>query len=210
MDFRDEECQEFVNLGAPSDPDKAQFWINLEDFKTVATYGEFWYPVPNVQFLDGTTFYQLLAAWLWGFEDKEGHWPIRYDGANEPWQGYIDPKGNRSGWRAALDPQHDYVFTMPNAKTPFYDNTFYTLVRSIFVHFTQEWGPPVPVTPHSIRHMLSTYLSRLDVNPNEIESFSYVLHHSPETHNGHYVYSNNMIRIAPAVKRMEQIFRNLL
>lgn len=208
--FTDEDFETFDDWGIPSTPDQAKFWINLEDFKTAATYGEFWYPVPNVQFMDGTTFYQLIAAWLWGFEDQEQRWPICYKKENVRWQGYIDQAGNRLGWRAALDPQHDYLFTMPSAKTPFYESTFYSLIRNLFIRFTQEDGVAIPVSPHSIRHMLSNYLDKLAISQDEEKSFSYVLHHSPEIHQDRYVYRNNMLQIAPAVKRMEQIISNVL
>jgi hypothetical protein len=207
--FTDEDFEQFHDWGVPAHPNQAQFWINLEDFKTAETYGEFWYPVPNVQFLDGTTFYQLIFAWLWGFDDQEHHWPV-CDEKNRHWQGYLDPEGNRLGWRAALEPEHDCMFTMPTAKTPFYERTFYSLVRNLFVRFTQEDGRPVPVSPHSIRHMLSNYLDKLAINQDEEKSFSYVLHHSPEIHQDRYVYRNNMARIAPAVKRMEHILNGLI
>lgn len=208
--FLDDDCEQFVDAGIPTQPDKAQFWINLEDFKTADKYGEFWYPVPNVQFVDGTTFYQLIAAWLWGFEDKEETWPTYYRENHEHWQGHIDANGNRCGWRAALEPQHDFMFTMPIAKTAFHENSFCAMIRGIFVRFTQEDGPPVPVTPHSFRHMLSGYLDSLGISGEEEKSFSYVLHHSPEVHQGRYVYRDNMARIAPAVKRMEQIIKSFL
>lgn len=205
-----EDGEKFIDQGIPSDPNDAQFWINLEHFKTAATYGEFWYPVPNVQFSDGTTFYEFIVGWLWGFWGQSETWIPYYSGENKHWQGYIDERGNRLGWRAALKPNHSLVFTMPVAGTPFYDNTFSALIKSVFVRFTQEDGAPVPVTPHSLRHMLATYLDRLGVDSEEAKSFAYVLHHSPEMHQGHYVYRDNMQRIAPAVQRMEHIIKSLV
>jgi hypothetical protein len=208
--FMDDDCEQFVSEGIPLHPDKAQFWINLETFKTAATYGEFWYPVPNIQFLDGTTFYQFIGAWLWGFWDESGRWPSYWSEENKSWQGYIDGSGNRQGWRAVLNPEHDFIFTMPQARTPFYGNTFSAIIKSIFVRFTQEDGVAVPVTPHSLRHMLATYLDRLGVDGEEAKSFAYVLHHSPEIHQGRYTYRNNQSRITPAVQRMERIIRSLI
>ncbi|MCY7273663.1 MAG: hypothetical protein LH702_07940 [Phormidesmis sp. CAN_BIN44] len=208
--FLDEDCEEFVDQGIPTDPNQAQFWINLEDFKTVETYGEFWYPVPNVQFVDGTTFYQYIVSFLWGFEDEKGVFPTYHKGENKHWQGAIDEAGNRGGWRAALQPQHERMFSMPVAKTPFDDVAFCCMIRSLFVRFTQEGGKAVPVTPHSLRHMLSAYLDKLGVAGKEEQSFAYVLHHSPEVHQGKYVYKDNMSRIAPAVMRMDEIIRSLI
>jgi len=208
--FLDEDGEEFVDQGIPSDPNKANFWINLVDFKTAETYGEFWYPVPNPQFADGTTFYQYIVSFLWGFWDEAGLFPCYHKGEDKHWQGAIDEAGNRCGWRAALQPQHDLVFTMPTAKTPFNDGAFGHMIRSLFVRFTQETGKAVPVTPNSFRHMLSTYLDRLGIGGEEEKSFSYVLHHSPEMHREKYVYRDNMTRIAPAVKRMEQIIRSFI
>ncbi len=208
--FLDENCEDFVDQGIPSEPNQAQFWINLEDFKTAETYGEFWYPVPNVQFTDGTTFYEYIVSFLWGFWDEAGVFPCYHKGEHKHWQGSINEAGERGGWRMALRLQHDLMFTMPNAKTPFNEGSFYCMVRSLFVRFTQEDGKAVPVTPHSLRHMLSTYLDRLGVGGEEEKSFSYVFHHSPEVHQGRYVYRDNMTRIAPAVKRMEQIIKSFV
>jgi hypothetical protein len=111
--FKDSDFEEFIDCGIPEEPDKAHYWVNLEDYKTVEEYGEFWYPVPNVQFADGTTFYQLISAWLWGFDDSAGKWPSCYQGDDQSWQGFIDPEGNRRGWRDALEPKHNFMFTMP-------------------------------------------------------------------------------------------------
>lgn len=208
--FLDENGEDFVDQGIPTEPNQAQFWINLEDFKTAETYGEFWYPVPNVQFVDGTTFYEYIVSFLWGFWDEAGVFPCYHKGEHKHWQGALNEAGERVGWRTALQPEHDLMFTMPNARTPFKEVPFYTMIRSLFVRFTQEDGKPVPVTPHSLRHMLSTYLDRLGVGGEEEKSFSYVLHHSPEVHQGRYVYRDNMTRIAPAVKRMEQIIKSFI
>ncbi|MBW4474992.1 MAG: hypothetical protein KME45_32120 [Stenomitos rutilans HA7619-LM2] len=208
--FLDEDCEEFVDQGIPTDPNQAQFWINLENFKTAETYGEFWYPVPNVQFVDGTTFYQYIVGFLWGFEDEKGVFPTYHQGEHKHWQGVMDQAGKRCGWRAALKPQHDKMFSMPVAKTPFDDVAFCSMIRALFVRFTQESGKAVPVTPHSFRHMLSTYLDKLGVAGKEEQSFAYVLHHSPEVHQGKYVYKDNMSRIAPAVTRMNEIIRSLI
>lgn len=208
--FLDEDGEMFVAQDVPADPNKASFWINLEDFKTVETYGEFWYPVPNVEFADGTTFYQYIASFLWGFWDESGVFPTYYQGEDQHWQGWIDANGKRCGWRDALQPQHELMFTMPVAKTPFNGNTFCGMIRSLFVRFTQEEGEAVPVTPHSLRHMLADYLDRLGIVGEEAKSFAYVLHHSPEVHQGRYVYKNNMTQIAPAVKRMKEIIRSLI
>jgi hypothetical protein len=208
--FLDDDCEQFVDRDVPADPNEASFWINLEDFKTAETYGEFWYPVPNVQFADGTTFYQYIASFLWGFWDEAGVFPTYYKEQHKHWQGWIDAEGQRCGWRAALYPQHDLIFTMPVAKTPFDENAFCSMIRSLFVRFTQESGQAVPVTPHSLRHMLSTYLDRLGIAGEEEKSFAYVLHHSPEVHQGRYVYKDNMTRITPAVKRMEEIIKSFI
>lgn len=208
--FRDDDGEQFVVQDVPADPNAANFWINLEDFKTVETYGEFWYPVPNVQFADGTTFYQYIASFLWGFWDESGVFPTYYEGEHQHWQGWIDTNGKRCGWRDALQPQHELMFTMPVAKTPFTENTFCSMIRSLFVRFTQEEGQAVPVTPHSLRHMLANYLDRIGIAGEEAKSFAYVLHHSPEVHQGRYVYKNNMMQIAPAVKRMEEIIRSFI
>lgn len=201
---------EFIDTPVPPDPNDATYWLCLEQFKTSKKYGTFWYPVPNVEFDDGTTFNQFLSAWLFGFADAAGYWPTWHKKAHANWQGYIDPQGQRLGFRAALQPQHDYVFTQPIAKTPMTRNAVWALIRSLFVHFTQADGEPVAVSPHALRHMLATFLDSFDASPQERASVIYSLHHSEVVHQESYVDSQHLQRIAPAVQCMQRIIHQLL
>jgi hypothetical protein len=200
---------EFVSQDIPADPNQAQFWLDLNEFKTAEIYGQFWYPLPNVTFIDNTTFYEFITAWLIGFEDAAGHWPVCYP--DDPlWQGYIDTNGRRQGWRAALKPDnHNHFFSQPQAKHPYTEQSFYSVVRAVFARFTQDTGRAVPVAPHSLRHMLSSYLDQLDLSRSERESFAYVMHHSLETQEKEYVYRDRVQRVAPAAERMKQLLRDL-
>lgn len=207
--FDEDTGERFTQVDFPDNPNEATLWINLEAFKTVQKYGEFWYPIPNVRFLDGTRFYEYLYAWLFGFEDRSGKWPTYHKSPNEAWQGGLDQEGNRIGWRAVLQPEHNYLFTMLLARTPYYANAMKSLVRDTFVHHTKRDGEPVGVTPHSLRHMLSDHLDEAGITKEELDSFSYVLHHTPEVHNRHYVYRNNQKKISHAVKRMNQLLTQM-
>lgn len=200
---------EFISQDIPADPNQAQFWLDLHEFKTAEIYGQFWYPLPNVTFIDNTTFYEFITAWLVGFEDSAGHWPICYP--DDPlWQGYIDADGCRHGWRAALKPDnHDFFFSQPRAKHPYTEQGFYSVMRAVFARFTQDTGRAVPVAPHSLRHMLSSYLDQLDLSRSERESFAYVMHHSLETQEKEYVYRDRLQRVAPAAERMKQLLQDL-
>ena len=200
---------EFISQDIPADPNQAQFWLDLHEFKTAEVYGQFWYPLPNVTFIDNTTFYEFITAWLVGFEDSAGHWPICYP--EDPlWQGYIDADGRRHGWRAALKPDnHDFFFSQPSAKHPYTEQGFYSVIRTVFARFTQDTGRAVPVAPHSLRHMLASYLDQLDLSRSERESFAYVMHHSLETQEKEYVYRDRLQRVTPAAERMKQLLQNL-
>lgn len=201
----------FIPANQMKDSSSAFWWINLNDFKTDETYGEFWYPVPNIQFVDGTTFYEYLEGWLFGFEDKEGKWPIYYKGKDRNWQGCITPDGKRCGWKEALKPTHDFVFTKPRTGTQYEDTDFCGLIKGIFIRFTQDdGGKPIPVTPHSFRHMLASYLDSIDVSEKERKSISYCMHHSLETHMTQYTHRENMNMIGPAVRLMNKLNQKLL
>jgi len=207
--YFDSDRETFIDQNISNNPNEAEFWLDLSEYKTASKYGRFWYPIPNITFVDGTTFYELIFAWLWGFEDTERNWPICYE-QNPLWQGYIDAEGNRMGWREALAPNgHDFFLTRPKAKDPFDAKSFCTMIQGIFTRFTQETGRPVKVSPHSMRHMLSSYLDRLELSEDEKRSFSYVLHHSPETHEESYVYRDRLRRVAPAAERMKAILQDM-
>lgn len=58
----------FVPKNKLSNPEEAKYWLHLqpEDYKTGKKYGEWYADFPNVQFSDGTNFYQYLDKWIYG------------------------------------------------------------------------------------------------------------------------------------------------
>ncbi|MBD1865578.1 MULTISPECIES: hypothetical protein, partial [Trichocoleus] len=206
-DFRGEV---FTPRDQMANPSQAQWWLAVYDFKTVERFGPFWYPLPNQQFRDGKTFYEYLEMWFFGLEDIADKWPQYYKGDNAQWQGHIDEQGQRLGWRAALEPNHDFAFSMRRTQTPHDKDSFCSLVKQIFIEFTPRLknGEIVPVTPHSFRTMLATYTAgRLTAA--EEASMAYCEHHSIEKRRTSYTLFNNMRQITEAIKVMDRINQSL-
>ncbi len=189
-------------------PKEAKYWLNLKDFKTAGTHGEFWYPVPNTRFKDGRYFYEYIDAWLFGFEDKNGTWTEHfYKGENKNWQGYISPEGIKGGWRNYFNPSHDYIFLRTRSLQPFNVSRFSSYIEQIFGKFTCDLlEEPVPVTPHSIRHMQATYTeNNMNLTNEQKESLAYCQHHTKKVREQFYSHLENMRKIAPAVEVMNQV-----
>lgn len=203
-------------------PKLAEWWLVVFDFKTVDTYGLFIYPIPNQRFRDGKTFYEYIEMWLFGLEDQQGkwltyfkrkdkEWHTYYNGDHAGWQGYIEQTkdGNllkKHGWREALKPEHDFVFTMSQTHRSFEDDatSFGKVVRGGFIRFTQDLntGKVKPVTPHSFRHMLASYTESLELTPAQEKSLAYCDHHSVEMRRGKYTFYQNMRQIKETVELM--------
>ena len=187
-------------------PEQAQWWLAVYEFKTLEYYEPFWYPLPNQRFSDRKTFYEYLEMWFFGLEDLEGKWPEYYKGKDANWHGYINEDGKKGGWREALQLNHDFAFSMPRTKRPFASTGFKNLVRDTFIQFTPQVddGRITPVTPHSFRSMLATYTDGNLTNAEEL-SMAYCEHHSVKIRRGTYTFTDNLRQIADAQRVMEQI-----
>ncbi len=197
-----------IPAASMENPKEAKYWINLKDFKTVETHGEFWYPVPNTRFKDGRYFYEYIDAWLFGFEDKNGTWTEHfYKGEDKHWQGYISPSGEKGGWRSYFNPSHKYIFLRTRTLKAFDVITFGNYIEQIFGKFTCDiLEEPVPVTPHSIRHMQATYTENsINLTNEQRESLAYCQHHTTKVRDQFYSHLENMRKIAPAIEVMNQV-----
>lgn len=208
--FGDFVDNEFTHRSKLKNPQQARWWLAVYEFKEIENYGPFWYPLPNQEFADGKAFYEYLEMWLFGLNDTEGKWESYYKGENACWQGYVDDRGHRHGWRDALKPNdHNYFFSCPISKKSYDDGEsggFTNLIKKIFIRFTPQLqrDEVVPVTPHSFRTMLISYTEG-KLSGEEESSMAYCEHHSVETRRGPYTLSNNMVQITAARKVMERI-----
>lgn len=200
----------FVPKSKMREPDQAQWWLAIYDFKTINKYGPFWYPLPNQRFVDGKTFYEYLEMWFFGLSDTEGKWDEYHDSPNEKWQGYIDRNGQKHGWRSALAPNHSFAFSKPRTQTPHDKGSLCSLVKGIFIEFTLllDRGEIIPVTPHSFRTMLATYTEG-QLTPSEEASMAYCEHHSIEKRRNTYTLFENMRKVADAISAMDRINQDL-
>lgn len=201
---------ELIPKSKLENPEQARWWLAVYEFKTEEDYGPFWYPLPNQRFIDGKTLYEYLEMWFFGLEDVEGKWTQYYSGKDATWQGYVDEKGERHGWRDALAPEHNCAFSGPKSCQPLTIGTFTYLVKGVFIRFTPdlERGKVVPVTPQSFRTMLATYTDS-KLTEREEKSMAYCEHHSVTMRRRAYTLSDNMRQIADAIKVMNRINNNL-
>ncbi|MBI4783271.1 MAG: hypothetical protein HY785_18415 [Oscillatoriophycideae cyanobacterium NC_groundwater_1537_Pr4_S-0.65um_50_18] len=137
-------------------------------------------------------FYGELEAWLFGFEDEQGNW-----------QGWISPTGQRLGWRAVFNPNHDFVFSQKNGK-PFSRSTLCNLVRSAVYSLTGQ-----ACTPHLVRDMIVTSLMERGVPEHVMEAFAYMMAHSRETQRKSYDRRSQKNKMRPAMEMMAELRKNL-
>jgi site-specific recombinase XerC len=134
--------------------------LGPEDFKTGETYSKLGekrvIPIPQ-------WYYPELEAWLFGYEDEEG-----------VWQGYVDEKGNRRGWRQVFEPRHNFVFFQKNGK-PFSSETFCGLFKQVAYRLTGKACNPQLIRDIAIAHLMNSGAS-VEV----MESLADLMGHSPQ------------------------------
>jgi site-specific recombinase XerC len=134
--------------------------LGLEDFKTGEAYTKLGkkrvIPIPQ-------WYYPELEAWLFGYEDEEG-----------VWQGYVDEKGNRCGWRQVFEPRHNFVFFQKNGK-PFTSETFCGLFKQVAYRLTGKACNPQLIRDIAIAHLMNSGAS-VEV----MESLAELMGHSPQ------------------------------
>jgi site-specific recombinase XerC len=134
--------------------------LGPEDFKTGETYSKLGVkrvlPIPQ-------WYYPELEAWLFGCEDEEG-----------VWQGYVDEKGNRCGWRQFFEPTHSFVFFQKNGK-PFTSETFCGLFKQVAYRLTGK-----AFNPQLIRNIAIAHLMNSGASVEVMESLANLMGHSPQ------------------------------
>ncbi len=126
--------------------------------------------------------YAELEAWLFGFEDADGHW-----------QGWISPDGKRQGGRAALAPKHNFVFSQKNGK-PLTDTSLYSLFRTAAYRLTGQ-----ACNPHLIRDMIVTSLMEQGAPEHMMAALAYLMAHSSHTQKKSYDRRSKQKKMQPAM-----------
>ena len=127
-----------------------------------------------------------LEAWLHGREDCSEtwhNWPSRSGTAEKSryreeqfnWCGYVEPDTNLLlGFRQALQPNHDFVFTQPNGH-PFSGKG----LKSFYEHIL--WAPlGIRSSPHDVRKSATSYFKRKGMTDAESASLAKIKSHSIE------------------------------
>lgn len=124
-----------------------------------------------------------LAAWLHGREDYSGVWfnwpPLKGCNQNrwglqqQHWCGSVDVvSGERSGFRDAFRPTHNFVFTQPNGK-PFSVSNMCRLYDAILWRYLG-----IRSNPHAVRSAVTGHFKLKGMTDAESESLAKIKSHS--------------------------------
>jgi hypothetical protein len=181
----------FTSAGNMVNPSEAKYYIHLQpqDYKTGDTYGEWLGEFPNVEFADGSKFYDYLNRWFF--------------------QGYQDETGVWHGMREIVaDPDSKTVF-IGSKKGQALERTALTgAIKYIFLRWTG-----VPVSPHDLRHLYRTYIDdpATGATQEEKESAAFWMRHSSQMAAKTYSHLNceQKLRLgAQMVERLNQLLLN--
>ncbi len=180
----------FTSVEKMANPSEAKYYIHLQpsDYKTGDTYGEWLGEFPNVEFADGSKFYDYLNRWLFqGYQDEHGMWHGMREILAAP-----DEKilfiGDKNG-RAIPQP----ILTEK--------------IKRIFLRWTG-----VPVSPHDLRHLYRTYIDdpATGASQEEKESAAFWMRHSSNMAAKTYSHLNCEQKLRLGAQMAERLNQQLL
>jgi integrase len=170
---------------------EAKYYIHLqpEDYKTGDSYGEWLGEFPNVEFGDGSKFYDYVNRWLFqGYQDKEsGKWHGMRD--------LVASAGEKT------------VFVTSTAKRSHDETSMCKVVKRIFVRWTG-----VSISPHDLRKLYRTYIDNPETGTSteERESAAFWMRHSSEMAKEVYSHLNCEQKLQLGAQMSERLNRQLL
>jgi hypothetical protein len=150
----------FTPFEKMANPSEAKYYIHLqpEDYKTGDSYGEWLGEFPNVEFPDGSKFYDYLNRWFF--------------------QGYQDANGEWHGMRELIAAQEEKTIFVKEKLGKAHDaNSMKEYIKNIFTRWTG-----VPITPHDLRHIYRSYIDypTTCATTEERESAAFWMRHSKQ------------------------------
>ena len=187
--------ERFIPQAEMQNPDKARWYIhlNMDEYKTSKTYGEWIGELPDEVFDGNKTFYNYLDRWLY--------------------HGYQDINGNWHGWRDALNPRpvkleengkeitNDFLF-VDNVGKPFSTHSITSRITNIFKRLAG-----VAVNPHLFRAIFRTHLKNTGASIAEQESAAYWMKHDIRTAETDYTFQERDVKLRPAIELMNRLNR---
>jgi hypothetical protein len=181
----------FLPVGRMANSSEAKYYIHLqpEDYKTGDSYGEWLGEFPNVEFGDGSKFYDYVNRWLFqGYQDKEsGKWHGMRD--------LVASAGEKT------------VFVTSTAKRSHDETSMCKVVKRIFVRWTG-----VSISPHDLRKLYRTYIDNPETGTSteERESAAFWMRHSSEMAKEVYSHLNCEQKLQLGAQMSERLNRQLL
>jgi hypothetical protein len=166
-------------------------WVlDIQDYKTLNTYGPQSIVIPNRRFSDGTCLYDHIERYLYGWwMPGAGENPFVYDW----WDKQL--KGQPGQWitagRAEFCPgdaccignqaqvglwSWGYFFIMPQVGQPYTSSGFKQLVATPAHRLTGKY-----LTPHVLRRVWATWAYQVGLTDHQRESLAYAMSHDVKT-----------------------------
>ena len=144
-----------------------RWYMTILDRKQSLTnrHREYHSEIPNIEYTDGRYFYQYLQEWLYEYT-------------------YVDTEGQErktNGLRAALQPQHAYLFMKKSGEKYKNPTELSRLIRDAAYRLTGK-----TINPLRFRHLFIGYVSEKMSEQTELESFAKLLGHSSEANLKNY------------------------
>ena len=143
-----------------------------ESYKTGHIYGHQVLKIPNIRFSDGSSFYDYLEMWLYGYYYAPNG-VLKANGSKFDPAGCYQPRIYET--RALFNPDHNFVFCQQNST-----NFKATNVGKFFTNLCHGLTG-VRVTPHLLRDIYATYYLDQGASDALIRSLAYAMGHSVET-----------------------------
>jgi len=180
----------FIPVDAMINPSEARYYIHLQpqDYKTGDTYGEWLGEFPNVEFDDGSKFYDYVNRWLFqGYQDKGGEWHGMRD--------LVAAAGEKT------------VVVGSTLGRSYKQTSMGNLIRRIFIRWTG-----VPVNPQELRHLYRTYIDDPATGASEAEkeSAAFWMRHSSQMAKKVYSHLNCEQKLQMGAQMSERLNRQLL
>lgn len=184
-----------INLDNPS---QAKWLIDLrpKDYKTGETYGRWIKEIPNIVYSDGRFFYDYIDEWLFNGHTKE-------DGSKCGYRDLFEPVKSKLYSR---EEEYDWFFVShykSNMGQALESSSVTGRIKSYFYNRTGS-----DVTPHTLRHIFRTEVSRHGLSQQEEEAISFLLQHSSDIGKEIYLHRTNDEIVRPGIDLIQRLDLN--
>jgi len=170
----------FLHSADSIDHEKYSYYLNIKDYKTKGSYGDFITKVPNFDFLDGSSFYDFIDRWIW--------------------EGYRE--------EVMSDPSIENFFVGVINGKPITTDGLGSIIKSSFYRSTGVKVTSHTLR-HIYKTHIESSLD-LKLSDSERNSTAFAMKHSTEIANKIYNQQSQESKSAPAMELIQRINTNIL